>query len=138
MPISKSSFQNTPGQLESMSGSEIGTDVGVVGLDSAVVVTAAAAAAAAAAVGGTGGVRFLLTDLIMSGDESVVRLEMAPAVVDAADVKAVKLANWLEWLLLTGRLAGLAGAGSAAAQVAPPVRVEQLLGVEDRLLRCLT
>ena len=55
----------------------MGTDVGVEGLERAL----ATGVMAVCDGGGIGGVRFLLTDLMMSGDESVVRLEMAPAVV---------------------------------------------------------
>ena len=79
-----------PGQLASMSGSEMGTDVGVVGLDRAV----AAAVAAAVVAGGAGGVRFLVSDLMMSGDESVVRFEMGvPPLADTGATAG-------SWLLL--------------------------------------
>ena len=103
----------------------MGTDVGVEGLERAL----ATGVMAVCDGGGIGGVRFLLTDLMMSGDESVVRLEMAPAVA-----RLLRTGAELGGLVvLTGMLAG-----AGIAQLVPPVRVEQLLGVDDRLLLCRT
>ena len=53
-----------------MRGSDIGTEVGVVGFD---VAAAAGVALEEEVGGGTGGVKFRLTDLMMSGDDRVVR-----------------------------------------------------------------
>ena len=63
-----------------MRGSDIGTEVGVVGFD----VAAAVGVALEVVGGGTGGVKFRLTDLMMSGDDRVVRKVAPPGLVFTA------------------------------------------------------
>ena len=65
-----------------MRGSEIGTEVGVVGFDVAAAVGVALEEEEVG--GGTGGVKFRLTDLMMSGDDRVVRKVAPPGLVFTA------------------------------------------------------
>ena len=67
--------------MASMRGSDIGTEVGVVGFD---VAAAAGVALEEEVGGGTGGVKFRLTDLMMSGDDRVVRKVAPPGLVFTA------------------------------------------------------
>ena len=62
--------------MASISGSDIGTEVGVVGFD-----VVAALAVAFEEGGGTGGVKLRLTDLMISGDDRVVRNVAAAGLV---------------------------------------------------------
>ena len=64
-----------------MRGSDIGTEVGVVGFD---VAAAVGVALEEEVGGGTGGVKFRLTDLMMSGDDRVVRKVVAAGLVFTA------------------------------------------------------